>query len=52
MEETSSTRTELEPIAAAAIAAAPAPALPAGGLERLPDVGPGADPYWRLVTAF
>ncbi|MDP8909245.1 MAG: site-specific integrase [Chloroflexota bacterium] len=52
MGETSSTNTELQAIAAAAIAALSAPALPAGPLERLPDVGDGADPYWRLVTAF
>jgi site-specific recombinase XerD len=52
MGETSSTSTTLQPIAAAAIAAPPAPALPSGPLERLPDVGAGADPYWRLVTAF
>ena len=52
MGETSSTSTALQPIATAAIAAPPPPALPAGPLERLPDVGDGADPYWRLVTAF
>jgi integrase/recombinase XerD len=52
MQATSSTSTELQPTAAAAIAAPPAPPLPAGALERLPDVRAGADPYWRLVTAF
>jgi hypothetical protein len=38
--------------AAAAIAAPPAPALPARPLQRLPDIGPGADPYRRLASAF
>ena len=52
MSKTSSTSTALQPIAAATIAAPAAPTLPAGPLERLPDVGDGADPYWRLVTAF
>jgi hypothetical protein len=42
----------LQPIAAATIAAPPAPPLPAGSLERLPDVGACADSYWRLVMAF
>jgi site-specific recombinase XerD len=52
MGETSSTSTALQPIAAATVAAPLAPPLPAGALERLPDVGTGIDPYWRLVTAF
>jgi site-specific recombinase XerD len=52
MGKTTSTTTTLQPLAAAVIAAPPTPALPAGPLERLPDVGAGADPYWRLVTAF
>ena len=52
MGTTSTTSTELELIGAAAIVAPAAPALPAGPLERLPDAGEGADPYWRLVTAF
>ena len=52
MGETSSTSTALQPIAAAAIATPPPPTLPIAALERLPDVGAGADPYWRLVTAF
>jgi hypothetical protein len=43
---------ELQPIAAARVAAPAAPALPAGALQRLPDVGAGADPCWRLVSAF
>jgi integrase/recombinase XerD len=50
MGEKSSTSTELQPIAAATIASSAVPALPGGPLERLP--GAGADPYWRLVTAF
>ena len=48
----STTSAALQPITGAAIAAPRAPALPVGPLERLPDVGDGADPYWRLVTAF
>jgi integrase/recombinase XerD len=49
MGETSSTSTELQPIAAATIIA---PALSAGPTAAPPTVGADADPYWRLVTAF
>lgn len=51
MGETSATSVALQPIATAAISGPPAPALPAGPLERLP-LGGRADPYWRLISAF
>jgi integrase/recombinase XerD len=43
---------ELEPIAPTPAIEPGAPALPAGPLARLPALEAGADPYWRLVTAF
>ena len=43
---------ELQRLVPIAVPAPPVPALPAEPLERLPDIGAGADPYWRLVTAF
>lgn len=52
MGERPSTSTELQHSAATPIVAPASPALPAGPLEWLPDVGTGADPYRRLVTAF
>jgi integrase/recombinase XerD len=52
MGKTSSTSTALAPIEAAAIASPAAPSLPGAALERLPNLGAGADPYWRLVSAF
>jgi site-specific recombinase XerD len=51
MRPTTSKSTELQRPASAAITVRKPPALPVGPLERLPDVGAGADPYWRLVTA-
>ena len=50
--ETPLTDVVIAPIATAAVAAPPAPALPVAALERLPDVDAGADPYWRLASAF
>ena len=43
---------ELQLLATVGVAAPPAPDLPHDALARLPEVGAGADPYWRLVTAF
>jgi site-specific recombinase XerD len=43
---------ELQYVAAIALPAPVAPALPAEALDRLPPMPGDVDPYWRLVTAF